>query len=202
MPGPVGPESVIASLYWQFRTRWPETRHLIVDPISSPVSCFGWSGCKAWVLSAASPWYPASPTSSHEPVLNDAFSKPHICDFVFTVHFHVTTWEQSGRLVGGRCPEWKPPKPFGRSAFSYWSPFQTLPSADICTSTDSRTKIFSPKIAAVVLMLGRAHDVPMKRKNLSKTLKVAKKNLFQVINYLLFLLPVQFIMLLTTIAKK
>jgi len=42
----------------------------------------------------------------------------------------------------------------------------------------------------------------MNRQNLSKTLKVAKKNLFQVINYLLFLLPVQFIMLLTTIAKK
>ena len=105
MPGPVGPESVIASLYWQFRTRWPETRHLIVDPISSPVSCFGWSGCKAWVLSAASPWYPASPTSSHEPVLNDAFSKPHICDFVFTVHFHVTTWVQQVEpgWMGGRC---------------------------------------------------------------------------------------------------
>jgi hypothetical protein len=28
------------------------------------------------------------------------------------------------------------------------------------------------------------------------------KNLFQVINYLLFLLPVQFIMLMTTIAKE
>ena len=129
MPGPVGPESVIASLYWQFHTRWHETRHLIVDPISSPVSCFGWSGCKAWVLSAASPWYPAPPTSSHAPVLNDAFSKPHICDFVFTVHFHVTTWVQQVEpwWMGGKVCPGKPPKPFGRSAFSYWS-LQTLPT--------------------------------------------------------------------------
>jgi hypothetical protein len=50
-----------------------------------------------------------------------------------------------------------------------------------------------PQIAAAVLMLARAQYVPMKRQNLSKTLKVAKKNLFQVINYLLLLLPVQFI---------
>merc|ERR1711990_977446 len=34
-----------------------------------------------------------------------------------------------------------------------------------------------PQIAAVVLMLARAQDVPMKRKNLSKTLKVAKKSI-------------------------
>lgn len=177
MPGPVGPESVIASLCLCAFTRdeigatiWSSGSHVIAcEPRIVRM--------QAWVLSAASIKHPPTPPPSPKHPFSMMLSQNLIFVIVFTVHFHVTTWEQSGRLVGGRCPDWKPPKPFGRSAFSYWSPFQTLPSADICTSTDSRTKIFSPKIAAVVLMWARAQDVPMKRKNLSKTLKVAKKSI-------------------------
>lgn len=186
MPGPVGPESVIASLYWQFHTRWHETRHLIVDPISSPVSRFGWIGCKAWVLSAASPWYPAPPTSSHAPVLNDAFSKPHICDCLYCAFPRNHLGATSGAwLDGGEVCPGKPPKPFGRSAFSYWS-LQTLPtllpsSAEtFAVQPIQEPKYFPPNCllpCSCWRMRARAQYVPMKRQNLSKTLKVAKKSI-------------------------
>ena len=114
------------------------------------------------------------------------------------------TWLDGGEV----CPG-KPPKPFGRSAFSYWS-LQTLPtllpsSAEtFAVQPIQEPKYFPPNCllpCSCWRMRARAQYVPMKRQNLSKTLKVAK-NLFQVINYLLSLLPVQFIMLLKTIAKK
>ena len=91
---------------------------------------------------------------------------------VFTVHFHVTTWVEAGGATvwgeGGPVCE-KPSKPFGRSAFSYWSlqhpAFQHQP--------DSRTKTFSPNCKC-----DRSYvPIHMNRQNLSKTLKVAKKSI-------------------------
>ena len=91
------------------------------------------------------------------PTLNDAFSKPHICDCLYCAFPWNNLGATKGRLGGGGeggCAG-KPPKPFGRLAFSYWSLLQTpsafLRSRDICSSADSRTKIFSPKLPLLPL---------------------------------------------------
>lgn len=77
---------------------------------------------------------------------------------VFTVHFHVTTWAQSGRLVGGEVSTMEATKAFRTlGIFLLISVSNTpLPSADICTSTDSRTKIFSPNCRCRAHVGGRA----------------------------------------------
>ena len=97
---------------------------------------------------------PPPPAPQHP--LSMMLSQNLIFVIVFTVHFHGTTWVQqgeTGRKRGG-CAG-KPPKPFGRLAFSYWSLLQTpsafLRSRDICSSADSRTKIFSPKLPLLPL---------------------------------------------------
>ena len=122
---------------------------------------------------------------------------------VFTVHFHVTTWAQSGRLVGGEVSKMEATKAFRTlGIFLLISVSNTpLPSADICTSTDSRTKIFSPNCRCRAHVGARAIRSYEATKFKQDT-QGCQKNLFQVMNYLLLLLPVQFIMLLKTIAKK
>ena len=90
------------------------------------------------------------------------------------------TWLDGGEV----CPG-KPPKPFGRSAFSYWS-LQTLPtllpsSAEtFAVQPIQEPKYFPPNCllpCSCWRMRARAQYVPMKRQNLSKTLKVAKKSI-------------------------
>lgn len=155
---------------------------------------------KAWVLSAASctadaPSPPRPPPKP--PILNDAFSKPHICDCLYCAF-------PRNHLGGSRGVE-----PYGGRGVRFARSHQSLLDArhfpiDLFnTPPSNNSQIQEPKQFSPNCKCERWYvPIHMNRQNLSKTLKVAKKNLFQVINYLLFLLPVQFIMLLTTIAKK
>ena len=99
---------------------------------------------------------------------------------VFTVHFHVTTWAQSGRLVGGEVSTTEATKAFrtlGIFLLISVSNTSCLPQT-FALQPIQEPKYF-PQIAAAVLMLAAAQYVPMKRQNLSKTLKVAKKICFK-----------------------
>jgi len=160
-------------------------RHLIVDPISSPVRMFE---------NAKLEFCQRLPHANHLPLplpapqhpLSMMLSQNLIFVIVFTVHFHGTTWVQQGETGRGRggCA-WKPPKPFGRLAFSYWSLFKhPLPSSaeTFAVQPIQEPKYFPPNCRCYRC---RAHEgvhacarhVPMKRQNLSKTLKVAKKSI-------------------------
>jgi len=183
-----GPESVIASLALSasHEMTWDPTfdksgSHLI----TCVVRCL--LDAKAWVLSAVSQSTPLPPlTSPPKHPFSMMLSQNLIFVIVFTVHFHVTTWVQRETGRGGRgVYSGEPPKPFGRSAFSYWS-LQTLPtllpsSAEtFAVQPIQEPKYFPPNCllpCSCWRMRARAQYVPMKRQNLSKTLKVAKKSI-------------------------
>lgn len=139
MPGSAGPQSVIAS-QCRFHTRWHGSGHLIVDPISSPVRQLEIIGCKAWVLSAV-PTGLLPHQFPFSPILNDAFSKPHICDCLYCAFPRNHLGERGSGL--GK----------GVQLGSHQKAFRTLgifllissnTPADNCSSIDSRTKMFPP----------------------------------------------------------
>jgi len=116
---------------------------------------------------------------------------------VFTVHFHVTTWVEAGgcnRVGGGGSGLREAIKAFRTlGIFLLISSTPRLPT----TARFKNQNIF-PKLQMRAMIRSYTYE-PTKFK---QDTQGCQKNLFQVINYLLFLLPVQFIMLLTTIAKK
>ena len=116
---------------------------------------------------------------------------------VFTVHFHVTTWVEAGgwnRMGGGGSGLREAIKAFWTlGIFLLISSTPRLPA----TARFKNQNIF-PKLQMRAMIRSYTYE-PTKFK---QDTQGCQKNLFQVINYLLFLLPVQFIMLLTTIAKK
>ena len=116
---------------------------------------------------------------------------------VFTVHFHVTTWVEAGgwnRMGGGGSGLREAIKAFRTlGIFLLISSTPRLPA----TARFKNQNIF-PKLQMRAMIRSYTYE-PTKFK---QDTQGCQKNLFQVINYLLFLLPVQFIMLLTTIAKK
>jgi hypothetical protein len=98
---------------------------------------------------------------------------------VFTVHFHVTTWAQSGRLVGGEGVHNGSHQSLSDARhFPIDLRLKHSPAfrRHVHFNRFKNQNIF-PQIAAAVLMLAAAQYVPMKRKKLSKTLKVAKKSI-------------------------
>ena len=142
---------------------------------------------KAWVLSAVSQSTTLAPPhqASQAPILNDAFSKPHICDCLYCAfprnHLGAKRdWERGKRCVfRGATKSLSDARHFPIDLFKN-SP--ALPSADICSSQPiQEPKYFSPKIATncccCAHVAAHAQYVPMKRQNLSKTLKVAKKSI-------------------------
>lgn len=116
---------------------------------------------------------------------------------VFTVHFHVTTWVEAGgcNRVGGGGPGLREAIKAFRTLgiFLLISSTPRLPA----TARFKNQNIF-PKLQMRAMIRSYTYE-PTKFK---QDTQGCQKNLFQVINYLLFLLPVQFIMLMTTIAKE
>ena len=116
---------------------------------------------------------------------------------VFTVHFHVTTWVEAGgcNRVGGGGPGLREAIKAFRTLgiFLLISSTPRLPA----TARFKNQNIF-PKLQMRPMIRSYTYE-PTK---FEQDTQGCQKNLFQVINYLLFLLPVQFIMLMTTIAKE
>ena len=116
---------------------------------------------------------------------------------VFTVHFHVTTWVEAGgcNRVGGGGPGLREAIKAFRTLgiFLLISSTPRLPA----TARFKNQNIF-PKLQMRAMIRSYTYE-PTK---FEQDTQGCQKNLFQVINYLLLLLPVQFIMLLKTIAKK
>ena len=162
MPGPAGPQSVIAS-QCRFHTRWHGSGHLIVDPISSPVRQLEIIGCKAWVLSAA-PTGLLPHQFPFSPILNDAFSKPHICDCLYCA-FPRNHLGERGSGLGKQCPAWKPPKSLSDTRHFPTDLFKH--SRRQLQFNRFKNQNVSPK----------SQNVPMMRQNLRKTAKVAKKSI-------------------------
>jgi len=152
---------------------------------------------KAWVLSAASrtagaPSPPRPPPKP--PILNDAFSKPHICDCLYCAFPRNHLGEVRLCEGGGGSGLREAIKAFRTlGIFLLISSTPRLPT----TARFKNQNIF-PKLQMRAMIRSYTYE-PTKFK---QDTQGCQKNLFQVINYLLFLLPVQFIMLLTTIAKK
>jgi len=105
---------------------------------------------------------------------------------VFTVHFHVTTWVQKETGRGGRgVYSGKPPKAFRTLGIflliSSNTPPPCLPRTFAVHNRFKNQNIFPQKIATncccCAHVAAHAQYVPMKRQNLSKTLKVAKKSI-------------------------
>lgn len=116
---------------------------------------------------------------------------------VFTVHFHVTTWVEAGgcNLVGGGGSGLRE----AIKAFRTLGIFLLISSTPrLPTTARFKNQNIFPKLQMRAMIRSYTYE-PTKFK---QDTQGCQKNLFQVINYLLFLLPVQFIMLLTTIAKK
>jgi len=120
---------------------------------------------------------PATPTAiSQAPILNDAFSKPHICDCLYCAfpRNHLgAIWETGG----GEVSRMEATKAFRALGIFLLISVSNTPFRRHLHFNRFKNQNIFPQIAAAVLMLARAQDVPMKRKNLSKTLKVAKKSI-------------------------
>merc|ERR1712037_167132 len=116
------------------------------EPMSSPVSR-RLLGCKLEFCQRL-PANTLTPTTiSLAPILNDAFSKPHICDCLYCAfpRNHLGAIWETGR--GGGVHDGSHQSLSDARHFPIDLRFKhSLPSADIGTSTDSRTKIFSPKL--------------------------------------------------------
>lgn len=113
---------------------------------------------------------------------------------VFTVHFHVTTWAQSGRLVGGEVSKMEATKAFrtlGIFLLISVSNTPCLPQT-FALQPIQEPKYFPPNCRCRAHVGGRAIRSYEATKFKQDT-QGCQKNLFQVINYLLLLLPVQFI---------
>jgi hypothetical protein len=120
---------------------------------------------------------PATPTTiSLAPILNDAFSKPHICDCLYCAfpRNHLgAIWETGG----GEVSRLEATKAFRALGIFLLISVSNTPFRRHLHFNRFKNQNIFPQIAAAVLMLARAQHVPMKRKNLSKTLKVAKKSI-------------------------
>ena len=119
-------------------------------------------------------------TTSLAPILNDAFSKPHICDCLYCAfpRNHLGAIWETGR--GGGVHDGSHQSLSDARHFPIDLRFKHSPAfrRHLHFNRFKNQNIF-PQIAAAVLMLARAQYVPMKRQNLSKTLKVAKKICFK-----------------------
>jgi len=95
------------------------------------------------------------PASSPAPTLNDAFSKPHICDCLYCAfpwnNLGATRgdWEEEGGVCREATKAFRTPGIF--LLISLQTPSAFLLRRDICSSADSRTKIFSPKLPLLPL---------------------------------------------------
>lgn len=192
------------SLSLRVHMRWNESHHLIEW---LPCRRLWADDCSDASLSFVSgfhqtPWPPT--TTSRAPILNDAFSKPHICDCLYCAfpRNHLgAIWETGwgGGVQNGSHQSLSDARHFPIDLRFKLSPAFRI---HLHFNRFKNQNIF-PQIAAAVLMLAGEQYVPMKReKKIKQDTQGCQKNLFQVINYLLLLLPVQFIMLLKTIAKK
>ena len=154
---------------------------------------------KAWVLSAASciadaPRPPRPPPKP--PILNDAFSKPHICDCLYCAFPRNHLGGSRGvQPCGGRGAR------FERSHQSL-SDARHFPIDLFNTPPSSNSQIQEPKHFPQIANATDDTFLYIWTDKIWARHSRLPKNLFQVINYLLFLLPVQFIILMTTIAKE
>jgi len=136
---------------------------------------------KAWVLSAASctagaPSPPRPPPKP--PILNDAFSKPHICDCLYCA-FPRNHLAQAGRLVGGQSV-WDGSHQSLSDArhFPIDLLFQTLPCRTFAIQPIQEPKYFPPNCLLLSCSCSCVRAIrSYEAKNLSKTLKVAKKSI-------------------------
>ena len=128
-------------------------------------------------------------TSSRAPILNDAFSKPHICDCLYCAfprnHLgEVRLCEGEGEGVCACREATKAFRTLGIflliSSNTPPTPPPCLPRTFCSSQPIQEPKYFPQKIATnccyCAHVAAHAQYVPMKRQNLSKTLKVAKKS--------------------------
>jgi len=119
---------------------------------------------------------PPHPTSSKAPILNDAFSKPHICDRLYCAfprnHLGASgDWEGGG--VQGSHQSLSDARHFPIDLFKHSPCLQQT----FAVQPIQEPKYFPPNCCWCWCAHLGSQYVPMKRQNLSKTLKVAKKSI-------------------------